>query len=386
MNAKRDLPAGIYQATNRRGVEVFKVRVSIGGKRQPQETFPTLREAKAHLHGLHAIAANGPAPSLWPAGTFDDLLQLVKDAHAAKDQTTPPLKHLIAFFTGVKIPAIRRPLLKRYVAARKVAGAAPASIKNELAALRYGFNIATKDELLGSAPSFKDLLPKIENTREGFFTFPLLRTFLAALPRHLRAPVEFAAITGWRKQNVLGLHWSQVDLERGVVRLREGTTKSGTPVEFPFRVMPRLRELLEAQHRAVAREERKRHCVIGYVFPYRGDRVKDVRTGWRQAVEATRIVFHQYDPKTKATKDVAPVFHDLRRTAATWLTEAGLDRKTIMKYCGWESEAVFTRYNIVSEDAGEQQIAKGGRFYEKQMARAAAAPKTAVLSFRKVHG
>ena len=127
--------------------------------------------------------------------------------------------------------------------------------------------------------------------------------------------------------------------------------------------------------------ERRRRRLVAYVFPYRGNRIRDVRAGWRQAVEATGITFAQFDPRLGTTRPVAPVFHDLRRTAATWLTEAGLDRKTIMKICGWETEAMFTRYDIVSRAATEQQVAKAGRHYERVVAQAAAAPKTQVLKF-----
>src|SRR5207247_1729985 len=126
---RRNLPPGIYRAINRHGVEVFKVRASVGGRRAQQATFATLKAARAHLHGLHAAAARGPLPSLWHGGTFDDLLQLARDAHAAKHQDTPPLKHLIAFFAGRRVRDITRPLLKQYVRERQAAGAADASVK-----------------------------------------------------------------------------------------------------------------------------------------------------------------------------------------------------------------------------------------------------------------
>jgi integrase len=61
----------------------------------------------------------------------------------------------------------------------------------------------------------------------------------------LRPVVQFAYITGWRKNEVLTLEWRQVDMQAGVARLEPGTTKNGKGREFPF--ARELRTLLEAQ-------------------------------------------------------------------------------------------------------------------------------------------
>jgi integrase len=73
------------------------------------------------------------------------------------------------------------------------------------------------------------IFPKLEEPapRKGFFEhdeFPALRE---ELPEHLRPPLTFAYFTGCRRGEILGLQWSQVDLDRHIVRLNAGETKSG---------------------------------------------------------------------------------------------------------------------------------------------------------------
>jgi integrase len=55
----------------------------------------------------------------------------------------------------------------------------------------------------------------------------------------------FAYITGWRRSEVMGLTWAQVDFTARLVRLEPGTTKNGTGRMFPF--TPDLASLLERQ-------------------------------------------------------------------------------------------------------------------------------------------
>lgn len=367
---------GIYQV-GAPGRTHYVIRPCVGGRRFPQERLPrgaTVKQAEALLRRRKTEAEDGKLarPGRF---TFDDLLQLVRGEHTRKHQTTPPLVHLIKYFAGRRAVEITRDRLKAYVTHRQGEGAADASIKNELSALKFGFRLAVEDGKLPLAPSFKGLLGKLQNARQGCFSIAELQTFVAALPAHLRAPVEFAAMVGWRKQNVLSLEWSQVDFARGEVRLLEGTTKTGEPVAFPFSALPRLAALLREQRATVSRYEAARKRIVPFVFPFRGNRIRDVRAAWRQAVKATGLKFQQFDPKRGTTRAVDPVFHDLRRTAATWLTDAGLDRQVIMQICGWKTEAMFERYKIVSDRARRTQVARAGKHYAAAIAAVAREPR-----------
>jgi integrase len=83
---------------------------------------------------------------------------------------------------------------------------------------------------------------------------------LEALLLHLgdkyAAMTRFAAITGWRKEEVRSLTWKQVDFAVGEVRLEVGTTKNGRGRIFPFAASPPLEALLREQREMTTRVER----------------------------------------------------------------------------------------------------------------------------------
>jgi len=89
---------------------------------------------------------------------------------------------------------------------------------------------------------------------------------LGALDHDVRPLVTFGALTGWRKGEIVGMKWSQVDFDAGVVRLAPGTTKNGEGREFPFRALPPLAELLERQRDHTRALEKKQGRIIPHVW------------------------------------------------------------------------------------------------------------------------
>ncbi len=85
---------------------------------------------------------------------------------------------------------------------------------------------------------------EIRNVRQGFFEPAELQAVLKHLPPELAAVTRFGAFTGWRKSEILGLQWKDVDLVRGLVSLPPGTTKNGQGRTYPVRAHPALARLL----------------------------------------------------------------------------------------------------------------------------------------------
>lgn len=71
-------------------------------------------------------------------------------------------------------------------------------------------------------------IPMLEkhNVRQGFFERAEFLAFRAALPDHLKPVVTFAYFTGWRRAEVVGLKWSQIDLAAKTVRIEGDVTKN----------------------------------------------------------------------------------------------------------------------------------------------------------------
>src|SRR5262249_17788662 len=141
---------------------------------------------------------------------------------------------------------------------------AAATVRMELGVLKRAFNLALDAGMVASKPKFPTIT--VENTRQGFFEDDDLRRVLSHLPDHLRPTVRFAAMTGWRRGEVLGLTWKQVDLSAGVVRLEPGTTKNREGRTFPFAAWPELSNLLREQYQTTMALERETGIEVGLVF------------------------------------------------------------------------------------------------------------------------
>ena len=280
--------------------------------------------------------------------TFEDLARMLLDDYRVNERKSVEtaegsLKALRPVFGTSLARDITLDRLNAYVAARLEAGRKPATVQNELAALKRAFHLA---ERAGKAigPPFPTL--SVRNARAGFFEEPEFRAVLARLPADVQPIAEFAYLTGWRKAEILGRRWSHVDFTAGTVRLDPGTTKNDDGRTFPFAVLPPLADLLRRQRDHTTAVERATGRIISSVFHREGVPILDFRGAWERACIAAGFV--RVDPTTQAEKP-ARLFHDFRRTAVRNLERAGVPRSVAMKLTGHKTEAVYRRYAIVAE-------------------------------------
>lgn len=227
--------------------------------------------------------------------------------------------------------------VQRYVVDRQTvpgpeeAGAANATINRELAALKRAFNLAVKGEKILRKPHVPMLAE--HNIRTGFLGEIEYLALREALPAPLNHMLAFAYVYGWRKSEVLGLTWDRVDLRAGTVRLDPGTTKNrkGRTVVLTEDLRALLGRLWEATRRLAT----ERGAAIPWVFHRDGDPVKDFRGAWETGCKTAGVP--------------ALLFHDLRRSAVRRMERAGVPRSVAMKLTGHKTEAVYLRYDIVSE-------------------------------------
>jgi integrase len=172
---------------------------------------------------------------------------------------------------------------------------------------------------------------KENNVRKGFFEHENFLSLHDALPSYLQGFVTFAYMTGWRISEIIGLKWSQVDLNQGSVRLEAGTTKNDD-ARTVF-----LDEELKAVFAGQAEARKKAGKLVAYVFPGKDgfSRIRDIRGAWEAACNKAKIGRR--------------LFHDLRGTAVRNMVRAGVPERVAMTISGHKTRSVFDRYNIVSE-------------------------------------
>jgi integrase len=145
---------------------------------------------------------------------------------------------------------------------------------------------------------------------------------------------------GWRKGEILGLEWRDVDRDAGVVRLRPELSKN-----YDGRVLP----LSERLRKMIKRRWKARSLKCPRVFQKDEHPIGDWRKTWTRSCVAAGL-FRVLNLGEKNERKVPlKLFHDLRRTVVRNLVRAGVPERVAMTITGHKTRSVFDRYNIVSE-------------------------------------
>ncbi|MBI3248855.1 MAG: tyrosine-type recombinase/integrase [Deltaproteobacteria bacterium] len=266
--------------------------------------------------------------------TFEELVGMIMDDYRVNEKKSLPdverriRCHIRPFFGHKKAQEITTADVKAYCAKRQEEGAKNASINRELAALRRMFNLGLQAEKILKKPYIRAL--EENNVRQGFFEPWEFVAVLVKLPDCLRPLFTFAYQTGWRvKHEVLGLEWSQVDLDTGTARLEVGTTKNkGGRLIYLTRD---LQALLLNQWQ----EHQTHYPDCPYVFHDHGQRIVNYYKRWHSACREAGLS--------------GKIPHDFRRTAVRNMVRAGIPERVAMQMTGHKTRSVFDRYHIVSD-------------------------------------
>ena len=216
------------------------------------------------------------------------------------------------------------------------AGRAARSITYTLAVVRQVFNFARDHDLFaGQNPVTKIKKPSSDNRRVRFLSHEEADRLLAALAEISPQVRDMALLSlhcGLRAGEIFSLTWSDVDMERGVLTLRD--TKSGKT---------RAAILTDAAKSMLM--DRERRGPADFVFPSEtGEKVGQVSQSFIKTVNALGLNDGVTDPRQKV------VFHSLRHTFASWLAEDGADLYVIQQLMGHQSFAMVQRYAHLSPD------------------------------------
>lgn len=325
----------VFLGRDENGQRQFTNR-TITGTKDDAKNWGRDRERERDLLG----PAHVKALSFEVSGLLDDLVADYRiNGKALKWCSQIVEKQLRPHFGTMPAGKVTSDTIRDYIGLRKSEGIANATINRELALLRRAYNLAAKSDppKVAKVPR----IPKLEenNVRTGFFEDAEYRAMLRHLPDDLRPLLAFGYFTGCRRGEVLPLRWEQVDLQRGVVRLEAGTTKSGEA-----RIIPLVPELLEMLKLQRARRDAECPSCPWVFFWQGGERIKKFDSSWAKACHAAGL--WRGDEKTgKPTR----LFHDLRRSGVRNLVRSGVPEGVAQAISGHKTRAVFERYNIVSE-------------------------------------
>ena len=182
--------------------------------------------------------------------------------------------HLAACFgRAARAAALTTYQIRQYQLARRAAGAATGTINRETSALHRMGTLAVHWGWLDTVPGFPDRLRE-NPPRQGFFEHPEYLAVRVHLPAPWQDILDLAYYSGWRKNEILGLTWDEIDEAGGVIRLSPGRSKT-----LVGRILPISPPIAEA----LARRRSRRDPDSPLVFHRDGIPVRRWRTAWRTA-------------------------------------------------------------------------------------------------------
>jgi integrase len=276
---------------------------------------------------------------------------VVEDYSVSKKRSLEDLKYRIEknlrpAFGQVRAASFGNSHVDNYIRSRRGDRASDATINRELAIVRRAFSLGMRTDppLVTRKPWIRRL--EEDNAREGFIEDDDYRRLLKELPEHLRALLVVGYHIGVRLGTLRKLEWEQIDLPSGVIRLLKKQVKQKKAHTAP--IYGDMAAWLEMQ--ASDRNQNWPDCP--YVFHWNDRPIGAHLKGWRAACTRAGLTGLK--------------FHDLRRSAVRNMERAGMPRNIAMSITGHKTEAVYRRYDIVSEKDIKLAATRMNDFFRSQ--------------------
>jgi integrase len=314
--------------------------------------------------GAVGLPFEGPQKNITVGELLDALEASYGDEKSMSQQKRSLLKLARRAFGSKVANQLTSREIEDYIAAKRKEGRKNSTINRVTETVRRAYRIGKI-----TAPEIRHLSEK-DNARKGFFSNDEFRRVCSGLPEDVRDFALFAYLTGWRKNEIASLTWS--DIEENVIRLRAENSKNRE-----------ARSVVIAGELVGLMEQRKQArlangVLTNLVFHRDGAPVAEFRKAWASACVAAgagKMVCPKCQsegaarkcPRCKTrTEYSGKIFHDLRRTAVRNMVRSGVPQSVAMKISGHKTASMFRRYDIANEDDLKQAIEAVQRYHEAQ--------------------
>lgn len=233
------------------------------------------------------------------------------------------IRALVPFWQGQTVANVTRETCRTFVAKR---GRSAGTTRRELGVLRAAINHAHREGRITRIVAVH--LPERPEPRDRWLTRAEAAALLMASlhePRvrlYLPLFIMLALYTGQRKEAILSLRWSQVDLDNARIDFNlpgaRRTNKRRSRIPIPGKLLPHLRRA------------RLRGTELGFVINENGARIRDIKRGFASACRRAGLT------------QVTP--HVLRHSCATWLMQRGVPLWEAAGFLGMTRETLERVY------------------------------------------
>jgi len=356
--------ATVQKRKNDDGTTSYRVMIRLKGHPAASATFSRLTDAREWAKKAETDMKAGRYFSAAKLKTLGDLFDKYAIAAAPRLKSWEGVKtrldwwraqaesEMLDTITPARIAEWRDELLatpKKYGGGKR----SGADVNRTIAALSSAMTHAVRElGWIERNPCERVTKPKEAGGRVRFLTdeeLPRLLDAVRASPHpDLLPAVLLALTTGARKGEILGLRWSQIDFKRRAITLAHGETKNNAGRALPL--SGEIVELLKARSKV-------RNLKDDRVFPpAEGCKEMELREPWKAALVQAGIDVRQATRSGRSRKDASPMmtsdfrWHDLRHTAASYLTMAGVSAIEVARVLGHKTLAMSLRYSHLTPD------------------------------------
>ena len=250
-------------------------------------------------------------------------------------------------------------------------GLSPTTVAHTHGALRAALNQAVKWGYLAENPALRADSPGRARANKQAWTADQLRLFLAgAAKTPWLVAWTLLATTGMRRSEVAGLHWKHVDLEAGVIQVREALTSTRGRMSFgPPKTASSVRSIALDEATVALLTAHRKSQVTERLAMGEGYDDQDLVVCWKDGRPVNPDVLSKTFRRLADDLKLPRItLHDLRHTWATLALEAGVALKVVSQRLGHSSikvtADVYTHViDSVDREAAElvARMIRGGR-------------------------
>lgn len=287
------------------------------------------RYALKRLNQIVEQAEYRTDPSKLKNFTLDQAFGLFWDEvgqyHANSNDTYSKLSILSAEFdTSLPLQYLTIDDIALFVGKKRAEGKQNSTINRYLALLSAIMTLCKKRRVATPEINIREFMLKEKAENIKYIPdWQTLDRILNAAATHLKPIILAALYTGFRKSTLLSLKWENIIGDEIIVKVKDSQYDGGKTVSQ--KLFPELRRLIFSQPK-----------VSDYIFTYKGQRVKDIKTAWHSIFKKTGLPYVN--------------FHTLRHTSGTWLLRETGNLKFVQKHLGHSSTKVTEKYAHIIDD------------------------------------
>ncbi len=208
-------------------------------KYRQYRTCSTLTQAREVLkdHNLQQSARETqPEPKItvaeWLEEWMDTIIRPNRAATTAYSYQRIIENHLLPVFGDTPLDEVTpAEIQKYYVDMMRLKGLCSNTVRRHHDLLAAAFRTAVRQGRILCSPMDRVEPPRVHQNETDFYTPEQLKNLYSLLQGHrLELPVHLAASLGLRREELCGLKWKNVDMDRRVVIIREARTSCGGDV------------------------------------------------------------------------------------------------------------------------------------------------------------